>query len=186
MHKNSIALNQNTEALSNGADFHKSSEKYKKDRITHYRWEIIKAENLKIALEILLNNNREIQLIPIVDTDAFKEVVQKNFKPLELWILNDLIEKRHEKLDKQIKEIKSGADPDLYWDYHEYDRDYETVSCNHVGKPVYKYGDYVPNAQLAEMEGEREALFNLYSELNDLIYIEPSKKELEFIEQVLA
>ena len=186
MRKNSIALNQNTGALSNGADFKKSPEQYKRERIIHYRWEIIKAENLKIALEILLNNNREIELLPIVNTDAFIEVVQKNLKPLELWLLNDLIEKRHDKLDKRIKEIKVGDDLDLYYEYHEYDRNYENVSFNHVGKEVVKYGDYVPNAQLVEMEAEREALFNLYSELNDFVYIEPTQKELEFIGQVLA
>jgi hypothetical protein len=186
MRKNSIALNQNTEALSNGADFKKSSEQYKRERIIHYRWEIVKAENLKIALEILLNNNREIELLPIVNTDAFIEVVQKNLKPLELWLLNDLIEKRHDKLDKRIKEIKVGDDLDLYYEYHEYDRNHENVSFNHVGKEVVKYGDYVPNAQLVEMEAEREALFDLYSELNDFVYIEPTQKELEIIGQVLA
>ena len=39
---------------------------YKKDRKTHYKWEIIKAENLKIAFEILLNDDRDIELIPII------------------------------------------------------------------------------------------------------------------------
>ena len=186
MHKNSIALNQKYGSLSNGADFNKSPETYKKDRKTRYKWKITKAQNLKIAFEILLNDDRDIELIPIVVTSAFLEVVKEHLKPLELWVLNELVEKRHDKLNKRIEEIKSGANPDLYLEYHKYDPKYETVSCNHVGEPVYKHGDYVPNAELEEMENEKDILFELHSELNDLIYFEPTKKELEVIGQAMA
>ena len=186
MEKIPIALNQNTEGLSNGADFNKSPQTYKKDRKTRYKWKITKAQNLNIAFEILLNDDRDIELIPIVVTKAFLEVVKEHLKPLELWVLNELVEKRHDKLNKRIEEIKSGADSDLYLEYHEYDPKDETVSCNHIGEPVYKHGDYVPNADLEEMESERDILFELHSELNDLIYFEPTKKELEFIGQAMA
>ena len=151
----------------------------------YYEWQLKKAENLQLVFAILINKKDKIELIPNFDQQAFLEVVDEHLDYKERWVLADIIYKMYEDLDNQINLITLGSDKGLYYQYHKYDPNFESVNCNYNGEPSYSYGGYFPNADFLQMEAERDILKNLSCALDKIATIQPHKEQLETLKQAL-
>ncbi len=150
-----------------------------------YEWKLKKAENLKLAYAMLINKKDKIELIPNFEQKVFLETISENLNAVELWLLADKVRAMYEALDSKINNITSCDDEDLYYEFHQYDPKFETVTCAYNGEPDYEYGAYLPTPELAEMQAENNLLYKLSCELNDLIAIEANETELEQLRQAL-
>lgn len=150
-----------------------------------YKRRIKIMDNLKLVFAILTSRKEKIQLIPVFDQQAFLEAVSQELNYIEKFLLAQKVSQMFEALNQEINFITSGADPNLYYQYHKYDPDLEIVTCSYNGEPVYKYGGYVATSELSEMEAENKVLMKLSSELNDLLTIEPCQELINTTKQAL-
>lgn len=152
-----------------------------------YEWKLTKATNLSIAYAILLEKNPKLDLIPNLENKAFIETVQDNFYYVELEILADRLYKLSEDLNEEIDNIKSFKDPDLYYQYHTYDKGYRTTGYGSNRKPIVENGGDVPTLELIEMENEQKIYNDLYHEIEKLINYNPDYKDsIKRVKQALA
>ncbi len=151
----------------------------------YFKRKMLEAHNLKIAYAILAKQKDKIELIPNFELKAFVEVVKQYLVPQDIPLLAERVSQLYEDLNDKINKINACNDMDLYYQYHEYDPNFESVACEYNGEPVYEYGDYVANSELLEMEVENKLLMNLSCELAELVSIEPSKEEITTIKQAL-
>lgn len=206
MEKTVIALHRNNQGLSN-ADFKLSfdkinsinrfirkikdtdreveRERYLKSIKSTYKYKVMEIENLKLAYDFLLNK-KNIEILPILEKDTFLEVVEANFSDLEITILSYKIQDYYEILNDRINKVTSFDNPALYYDYHYYDKNFETITCSHNGKSVSEYGAYVPNYEMVEMQTERDKLLDLFPDVEKLALSEVEEGELEIIGRALA
>jgi hypothetical protein len=137
-----------------------------------YNRKIKKAENLKIIYAILANKNYGVELIPNCDETAFLEAVMESLNFQEIRLLADTVYQMYEDLNERIHKIQSCDEADLYHQY--YTPAQKAVFWNWNGDPnAYIDSDLdQPNAELIQMEAERDILAALSDKLDCLTTIE--------------
>jgi hypothetical protein len=154
-------------------------EKLKKQYQQYYGNKAKEEYNLYLAYMFLADREKEVEFIPKFNQREFIEAVSRILIPGDLKRLSDKVHEIAERVKDELDQIED--DPS----YHQPDPRHQCYTKNEFGSVDMDGGDWLPSAELLDLETESIVLSDLAHQLNAIVQERQEAQHAQPIKQTL-